>query len=242
MSVHISSAVWKIIMPNPGRKLVAVALADMANDDGVCWPSIRSLANRCNMRPETISDHLSALAVVGILSAQPRYQDGRQTSNLYSFAPMDSLAVIGTPPAIIGGGEHHQGGEKPDREGGEKVRGGGGRKTTPHESSEGTVIESSIIKELPNNRNSNSTPAWNPSPEQLEIGSWFNRRPTTPWSAKEKKAWQTIPDPIDPDDWAALKWFYAQSGCKFLRRDLLTLINNFTGEIDRAKNFDPNEK
>ena len=80
------------------------------------------------------------------------------------------------------------------------------------------------------------------SPEQIEIGSWFGRRPTTAWSEKELKAWAKVPRPIDPDDWQALRWFYTQSGCGYLRRDILTLLNNWTGEIDRAKNFTPDAK
>lgn len=80
------------------------------------------------------------------------------------------------------------------------------------------------------------------SPEQAEIGSWFNRRPTTPWSEKELKAWAKVPKPIDPDDWQALRWFYTQSGCGYLRRDIQTLLNNWSGEIDRAKNFQPDRK
>jgi hypothetical protein len=80
------------------------------------------------------------------------------------------------------------------------------------------------------------------TPEQIEVASWINRRPTTPWSAKELKAWKQIPKPIDSEDWQALKWFYTRSGCKYLRRDLCTLLNNWSGEIDRAKNYDPNEK
>ena len=47
---------------------------------------------------------------------------------------------------------------------------------------------------------------------------------------------------FEGDDWDALRWLYTQSGCKFVRKDLGTLLNNWQGEIDRAKNYDPNEK
>ena len=80
------------------------------------------------------------------------------------------------------------------------------------------------------------------TPEQIEVGSWFSRRPTTAWSAKELKVWENIPKPIDSEDWQALKWYYTRSGCKYLRKDIFTLLNNWSGEIDRAKNYDPNEK
>lgn len=80
------------------------------------------------------------------------------------------------------------------------------------------------------------------TPEQKEVASWFGRRSTTAWSDKERKAWAKIAKPIEPDDWKAVRWFYTQSGCQYLRRDLLTLLNNWSGEIDRAKNFDPSAK
>jgi len=78
--------------------------------------------------------------------------------------------------------------------------------------------------------------------EQIEIGSWLNRRSTTPWNDKERKAWAKITKPFDSDDWAALRWYYTESGCGYLRRDLFTLLNNWNGEIDRAKNYNPDQK
>jgi hypothetical protein len=79
------------------------------------------------------------------------------------------------------------------------------------------------------------------SARELEICSWFNRRPGTAWSAKERKA-ATIIQTVDDEDWQALRWYYTQSGCQFLRRDILTLLNNLPGEIDRAKNYTPPTK
>lgn len=147
MSVHISSAVWKIVMPNAGRKLVAVALADMANDDGSCWPSLRTLASRCNLSEDSIRNHLHALESIGILKASPRFQGGRQTSNVYAFSPdivtgkalhLEWGRVESAPPL-----EKQEGGEKQEGEGGKKQEGGGWEKLPPHEPSEGTVIKPS---------------------------------------------------------------------------------------------------
>lgn len=91
MSVHYSSLIWDIVMPNSGRKLVALALADQANDDGICWPSLRKLASRCQMRPEAIRDHLKHLCAIGIVSREAVFEDNRQTSNTYRFMPLDEL-------------------------------------------------------------------------------------------------------------------------------------------------------
>ena len=45
MSVHLTAAAWKLPLP-PGEKLYLLALCDFANDDGICWPSQRTLAER----------------------------------------------------------------------------------------------------------------------------------------------------------------------------------------------------
>ena len=67
------------------------------------------------------------------------------------------------------------------------------------------------------------------------IGSWFSRRASTIWSDKETKALKavialrTLPEDID-----ALEARY-NSGNPYLRRDIITLLNNWNTEIDRAK-------
>ena len=85
--------------------------------------------------------------------------------------------------------------------------------------------------------------AWNPSPEQIEVASWFSRKPTTEWSKKEKSAWLPIDTLFDftSDEWKALRFYY-RSGCKYCHQDLQTLLNNWNGEIDRAKKYDPDSK
>lgn len=86
--------------------------------------------------------------------------------------------------------------------------------------------------------------SWKPSPEQIEVASWFGRKPTTVWSKRELKAWSemTVWFKFEGDDWDALRWYYTQSGCDYIRKDLGTLLNNWSGEIDRAKQYDPSKK
>jgi hypothetical protein len=68
------------------------------------------------------------------------------------------------------------------------------------------------------------------------IGSWFNRRQSTVWSDRERKALGVVLKLNTPEeDIAALETRY-KSGDPYLRRDILTLLNNWNGEIDRAKN------
>lgn len=69
--------------------------------------------------------------------------------------------------------------------------------------------------------------------ERLRLGKIFNRKPTTAWSAKETLAWKAI-TPIDPDDIGLVERFHATPGT-FHRKDLLTLLNNWNAEVDRAR-------
>lgn len=86
--------------------------------------------------------------------------------------------------------------------------------------------------------------SWNPSPEQIEVASWFNRRPTTVWSPQEQRKWKEVAASFkfEGDEWEALRWYYAKSGCPYLRKDLVTLLNNWNGEVDRALQYDPGKK
>lgn len=75
---------------------------------------------------------------------------------------------------------------------------------------------------------------WCPTPLQRQINSWYNRRDSTPWSQKEMKALKAIPEP-DDEDLILLAEYVRHS--PYRRRDILTLLNNWTGEIDRARGW-----
>ena len=44
MSIRIMSAVWEKAPVDGGSLLVLLAMADFANDNGICWPSVPTLA------------------------------------------------------------------------------------------------------------------------------------------------------------------------------------------------------
>ena len=74
---------------------------------------------------------------------------------------------------------------------------------------------------------------WIPTPEQIKINGWFARRDSTAWSEKEIKAFKAIPHQTILDGIEDMNGYYL-SGHKTLRHDILTLLNNWTGEMDRA--------
>jgi hypothetical protein len=79
---------------------------------------------------------------------------------------------------------------------------------------------------------------WHPTPEQLRVAGLFNRRPDTEWSEKEKKAWKSA-SPTEQDILLIEGYYRAKipQDKNYRRRDLGTLLNNWTGELDRARNF-----
>jgi hypothetical protein len=77
-------------------------------------------------------------------------------------------------------------------------------------------------------------------PEQLRAEKLFRRRPTTPWDAACKKAWDRSKAAImatTEAEWVLLEWFYSiPPEGTYRRHDLGTLLNNWSAEIDRAQN------
>jgi len=70
---------------------------------------------------------------------------------------------------------------------------------------------------------------------RLRVGAMIRRRPGTQWSPKEIKALKEIFDFNTPEeDMVALEARY-QSDDKYLRRELMTLLNNWNGEIDKSR-------
>lgn len=70
----------------PSEKLVLLALADHANDDGRCWPGQEHLANKCCMLRENVNRILKSLEKKRlIISQRKRDETGRDIGKIYNF-------------------------------------------------------------------------------------------------------------------------------------------------------------
>lgn len=93
----------------PSAKLVLMALADNADDKGVCWPSVRLLAKKCCLSEREIRRILEQLKSGGYVRISKRFRtDGSQTSNRYIVLPSPS----------VGGGDKLTGGSDTSNRGG----------------------------------------------------------------------------------------------------------------------------
>lgn len=80
MSIKLMTAVWETNIGPATRRLILLALADIANDEGEGWPSIETLARRASCSRSAAENSLRALAEDGIITRDSR---GFHRSNLY---------------------------------------------------------------------------------------------------------------------------------------------------------------
>lgn len=67
MSVRVMTLVWALELPD-SEKIVLLALADCANDEGHCWPGMKSLVKKCSKTDRTIQGAIQSLCDKGHLT------------------------------------------------------------------------------------------------------------------------------------------------------------------------------
>jgi len=83
VSIAAMNWVWQQKLP-PTPKLVLMALADAANDYGVCWPSVSMVATKCCVSIRTVRRVIQKLVKRGLMRSEQRYRkDGSCSSNRY---------------------------------------------------------------------------------------------------------------------------------------------------------------
>ena len=82
-------------------------MSNIADDNGVCFPSHKTIAIRCGVSSSTTRKHIDDLINAGIIVKQNRFNDKGQTSNTYKIClPMTEWETStpmprdGTPPAV----------------------------------------------------------------------------------------------------------------------------------------------
>ncbi len=84
MSIKLMAKAWEMPL-SQSEKLVLLALADHANDDGVCYPSQEYLAEKCSMSRRSLIDQIKKLKAYGILIAERRQKNGGRLANVYTI-------------------------------------------------------------------------------------------------------------------------------------------------------------
>jgi helix-turn-helix protein len=87
------SAVWEVNLPAT-EKLVLLALADNANDEGHCWPSAMTIARKCGQGERTVRRAIQSLIEKRHISQQQR----TGTSAVYTVHPCRSGTTANAAP------------------------------------------------------------------------------------------------------------------------------------------------
>lgn len=89
---------WELTL-KANDKLVLLALADHANDDGECYPSLRKIEAKTGLSKQGLINAIKRLMDLGLIEKQFRTrQDGGQTSNLYTLT-LDGVVNEVYPPS-----------------------------------------------------------------------------------------------------------------------------------------------
>ena len=119
------SKVWELSIGSHTQKLFLIALADNASDEGVCWPSIRTLARKCDLSEPGVRRQIELCVQDNLISV---VTGGGRKSNVYQFncAQLNYLCSLS-------GGNGVAGCPKPQtNEGVTALRGGGNTVATNH--------------------------------------------------------------------------------------------------------------
>ncbi|HHM6935638.1 TPA: helix-turn-helix domain-containing protein [Pseudomonas aeruginosa] len=90
MSTIIMSACWPLQGLTPAQKAVLISLADNANDEGVCWPSVAKIAERTCLSERAVQQAIKVLNECKALSIEAR--QGRST--MFTVTPAAFAAGV----------------------------------------------------------------------------------------------------------------------------------------------------
>src|SRR5260370_37923894 len=106
MSIRLMSQVWEDArIQSQAELLVLLALADHARDDGLCWPSIRTIAAKARIEERSAQRIIRRLIEKGLveLVSKGGCIDGHNTPNRYRVIGGDRGSSHGSTESHPGG-------------------------------------------------------------------------------------------------------------------------------------------
>jgi hypothetical protein len=100
MCFKLTNQVWGLDYLSFGEKILLLALADHANDNAQCWPSVAGLAKKCSYSLNTLNKNKHILEGANLITITPRASrlEGRKTDlyeiNHSSFHTPEMLVQI----------------------------------------------------------------------------------------------------------------------------------------------------
>jgi hypothetical protein len=201
---------------------------------GEAWAAVESMAHLCRLEPRTVRRCLGDLLMRRMISKEER--PGRTT--VYQLARLGDWRQ----PLTNGTRGANGRGCKAPRPTPDKRHQPLPSQTAPDEGnpSEGNPSEGKVPPYPPSRPS--SIEAGGASPLARRVGAWFKREESNPWSSRELRLLANVEAASPSDEDLNLLEGYYQSDCEVLRRDVKTLLINWSGEIDRARSWKKNPK
>lgn len=83
MSIKAMNWVWQDVRVEGGLKLILLAIADNADDNGVAWPSLQTIASKAEVSLSTAKRKVKQLETLGLMSVTRRTVGYNNSSNKY---------------------------------------------------------------------------------------------------------------------------------------------------------------
>jgi len=95
MSARAITWAWEQTTTSSGQRLVLIALADRADDEGHCWPSAAWLARKCGLNERSVRRHLVTLEDQGLLQRERRHRANGELG-VYDYSLPVEIIVVTT--------------------------------------------------------------------------------------------------------------------------------------------------
>src|SRR6201994_4267661 len=86
MSIRVMTAVWDHTPYEGGELLVLLALADWADDQGRCWPSVPAIAQKARMKERQVYNILRKVRADEVIHCESGGGRGKNTAYLINTA------------------------------------------------------------------------------------------------------------------------------------------------------------
>ncbi|RAW92448.1 MULTISPECIES: helix-turn-helix domain-containing protein [unclassified Photorhabdus] len=179
MSMNLMAHAMSVKVGNPLRKLILLKLADNANDQGECWPSVPYIAEQCEMSERSVQNHIKQLVNDGLLWIEERKsENGLNKSNVYHLTLGHGVRNSGVNAAPYG--------EFPAPPGANAapVSGAGAAPRTSHSLE---PVKEPITQIVPKNKKSKSFDA-----NQVEIPEWLDPSVWHEWVSYRQQIGKSI--------------------------------------------------
>ena len=96
MSIALMAQAWQMALPMT-EKMILLCLSDFANDAGICWPSVDTIAAKCSCSDRTVQKAIKSLKAMRLVSTE----DAPGRPHLFKINLRNYVAPEGSSPPKI---------------------------------------------------------------------------------------------------------------------------------------------